>query len=312
MLRKRKFFNCIILIIGLMSFNMIASAQESEQRMYKCEMLSEEFNENTSLKQIEVGIEDFISKNNLDITKGTPEYVELLYKFLFDEIDEIDELTNRYFSDYAAVYISELQERNALSPEFYSEGNSDIVISGTLAEIKRINKGRMEFVTNSTLQQDKETKGTYSVSKAQEYAKAYALKWNYVYGRFNEDCTNFASQIVHHAGMPLVEGQWQWNGNEEAKRTWNVAHHFTEYWTIIRGYNGGDYVTRGEVNSKANPGDFIAYMSSDTYTIWHVAFVQSKTNGEIYISQHTKDRYNEKWNNISIDQPSVYIIVKFS
>ena len=84
-----------------------------------------------------------------------------------------------------------------------------------------------------------------------------------------------------------------------------------EYWGGEKGYAFNGYVTRSEVNANAKPGDFIGYMKNDTYTIWHVVFVYSKKNGEIYVSQHTANRLNERWNDITIKKPSTYVIIRF-
>lgn len=151
----------------------------------------------------------------------------------------------------------------------------------------------------------------FNLSRAQAYAQQYALSWNHVYGRYSSDCTNFASQILHYAGMPEVPGAWQWNGNELAKYRWNVAHDFMEYFGSERGYAYGGYTTKAQVNANARPGDFLGYMANDTNSIWHVCFVQSKSGGKIYITQHTRDTYNEKWDNVNINNPSTYVINRF-
>ncbi|WP_418896367.1 amidase domain-containing protein [Suipraeoptans intestinalis] len=130
------------------------------------------------------------------------------------------------------------------------------------------------------------------------------------YFAYEYDCTNFASQIVHWAGMTPIRTQWQWNGTEQARRCWNVAHDFIEYWTLERGYNGGAYLTKADAKRHALPGDLIGYMDKKDYKIWHVTFAQSKSNGKIYVSQHTGDRHNEDWDGIDINN-STCIIVRF-
>lgn len=57
-----------------------------------------------------------------------------------------------------------------------------------------------------------------------------------------------------------------------------------------------EYLYRSQVNPYANPGDCIAYKMKDALDIYHVAFVQSKSNGLIYCTQHTTDYYNLKFN----------------
>ena len=93
------------------------------------------------------------------------------------------------------------------------------------------------------------------------------------------------------------------------------ASAFAQYWALIRGYVGAGCSTKAQVNANANPGDFLAYMDGSTFEIWHIAFVHSKSNGKISISQHTQNRYNEVWENVIpsdfMNKNSVNII-KFS
>lgn len=306
----------LILCCSMLLETKVLAADKNEDfvlQKYHCDSLPQKFNSNISFQEIEQDIFNYINYRELNIEKGTEEYLELMYSVLFGELNDITELTQRYYEAYASVYVVEVQEgfvKN--SNEKVLQENYMPELKGSIEERKQENIQRKTRMLSEKENENKSARASYSVSKAQEYAKQYALSWNYVYGRYTSDCTNFASQIVHNAGMPLVSGEWQWNGNETAKRNWNVAWAFTEYWTLIRGYNGGDYTIRADVNRVANPGDFIAYMAKDTYEIWHVAFVQSKSDGLVYISQHTKDRYNEKWNDISLTHSSTYIVIKFS
>lgn len=110
------------------------------------------------------------------------------------------------------------------------------------------------------------------------------------------DCTNFASQIVHEGGGLSKTADWDISGNIVANHTWLVANDFAEYFSNVRGYNGGLWYTREQINSKAYPGDCIAYMRRSNGTIYHIAFVQSKVNGYVYLSQHSDSFYNIKFN----------------
>lgn len=317
---SKRIMSCILAgMCVLFSESTVLAADESvlmfQEEIYSGTNLPQEFDANISFSEIETDIKNFIADQGMDIEVGTKAYLDLMYSFLYAEVENITDLTERYFSAYASVYVSKAQE---IDSEMNSQlrqvapDNYNIELGGTIQESKQQNIMYQEQMSSEAQVSPQLTQASYSVSRAQQYAATYALSWNPVFGRFASDCTNFASQIVNYAGMPLVAGQWQWNGNEAAKRTWNVAHDFTTYWSITRGYNGGGYSSRASVNTNANPGDYIAYMSNDTYQIWHVAFVQSKAGGNIYISQHTADRYNNKWNDISITPASTYIIVKFS
>jgi|GEM_PF-1383090 len=306
-----------ILCMLFMIKNNVFAYNNENNVMYEPQKIPAEFDSNISFQMIEEEIQNYIEINNLNIQIGTEEYLDLMYSILYGEVDNITQNTERYFAAYASMYVVNVQENdtdNMLNLESINESTSDL--NCTISDMQKKNqefKNLLNTKNNEYKSKSAKASGRYNISKAQEYAKTYAKTWNYVYGKYSSDCTNFASQIVHNAGMPMVAGEWQWNGNSIAKRTWNVAHTFTEYWSITRGYNGGGYTNRSDTNKNANPGDFIAYMNVDTYEIWHVAFVQSKSSdGAIYITQHTTDRYNERWNSIPINHTSDYIIIKFS
>lgn len=307
---------CLVIACCLtLNANVFAANNNCADQIYNCDNLPQQFDENVTFDAIEDDILNYIETMGLNIEIGSSEYLELMYSFLYDNVDNVTELTSRYFGDYASVYVVRAQEiiaNNSINTYDSESENYNISLTGTIQQAKQQNINYQEQLENDVSIAPLSTNASYDVSKAQKYAEAYALSWNYVYGRYQSDCTNFASQIVNYAGMPMVSGEWQFNGNDTAQYTWNVAHAFTEYWTLVRGYNGGDYTSRSSVNQKASPGDFVAYMRYDTYAIWHVTFMQSKLNGEIYISQHTTDRYNEKWNDISINHDSCYIIIKFT
>ena len=276
--------------------------------------LPDPFDPNVQFSEIENGIKDFILTRELGIEVGSEAYVDLMYSFLYGEIENISDITERYFYDYASVYVVEVQKTLAMESKRAKSNEDktfDIELNGTIEEIKQKNSDAVNSMLQIPENQPAVQSANFNLSKAQAYAQAYAHTWNPVYGHFSSDCTNFASQILHAAGMPMVAGRWQYNGNEMARNTWNVAHYFMEYFGSERGYAYGGYTTKAQVNANARPGDFLGYMANDTNTIWHVCFVQSKSGGKIYITQHTRDTYNEKWDNINITNPSTYVINRF-
>lgn len=315
----KKIMSCFLILCLSMSSVLVSFANENQtidepQNEYVYDNLPNPFDSNVEFAEIEKGILDYINTSNLEIEVGSEEYVDLMYSILYGEINNISDVTDRYFYDYASVYVFEVQKALALE-NTRAKSNEDktfaIELEGTIEEIKQKNS----HVVNSMLQtpenQPAVQSANFNLSKAQAYAQAYAHTWNPVYGHFGSDCTNFASQILHAAGMPMVAGRWQYNGNEMARNTWNVAHYFMEYFGSERGYAYGGYTTKAQVNANAQPGDFLGYMANDTNIIWHVCFVQSKSGGKIYITQHTRDTYNEKWENINLERPSTYVINRF-
>ena len=159
-----------------------------------------------------------------------------------------------------------------------------------------------------------------ALSTALDYARRYAYDANILkYGNFlTRDCTNFASQIVHEGWGKPTCSDWNYtsDANEWALRTWRVAQDFTEYWSNVRGYNGGLYMTRAEVNANANPGDVIAYMRRNTTEIFHVAFVQSKIDGYIYLTQHSpsfcETQFNVRVSESKMNNDYYVIVLNFS
>lgn len=272
------------------------------------ESLPADFSLEVSYLDIEIDILKYIEDNNLNIEKDSEKYVNLMYSILYGEISNIDEIKKSYYSTYAGNYISELTVASLVEG---GEIPSD-AFESTIGDMRESNIEHLNEISEAPPVSSGRFASVYNVAAAQAYATRFATSWNYVFGRYSSDCTNFASQVVYAGGFPMVSGQWQYNSNDYAKNVWNVAADFTEYWSLVRGYNGGVYRTRAQVNSAAKPGDVIAYQSRTDYNIWHCAFVQSKVNDEIYISQHTIDRYNNKWNDIGgasfMNENNVFVI----
>lgn len=264
---------------------LIVNAEDSVQAVSNYG-LPTEYSLDVTLGDIQNSIMDYINANALDIQYGSDEYNTLMTSFLFDDL-EITDVLSQYYGDYAAHY------SNILAADDGTSFEGELTMS--LGDIKAENEESANQIIEMYGTDFPVTYGKYDVARAQAYAKRYATSWNYVFGRFSSDCTNFASQIVND-GDVAMNNDWRWNGQGIALRNWRVAQDFTEYMSNIRGYNGGLWTTRAAVNKNANAGDCIAYMRRGTTEITHVAFVQSKVNGYIYLTQHTDDFYNVKFN----------------
>ena len=290
---KKVYKICILLMCCTFLFSFTVYAKESEG-------LPEEYSLDVTFGEIQDSIVSYIEHNNLSIEIGSEGYTKLLDEFLFEDLD-ISATLLEYYTDYASHY------KNVVS-----QGESfDSELSLTLRNIKEKNAAFFQALKNNNTNPQVKAYSKFDVAKAQAYAKRYATSWNYVYGRFSSDCTNFASQLAVEGGI-RENSEWQWNGTGMALRNWRVAQDFTEYMTLDRGYNGGLYTARADVNRVATPGDCIAYMKRGTTEIFHVAFVQSKQNGLIYLTQHTDDFYNVKFNDRVSEEKmngSYYIVV---
>lgn len=260
--------------------------------------LPENISLDVTMGEIEDSILNYIDQQELDIEYGAEQYVELLSNFLYkSEQFKISQTRLQYYGDYAAHYLNIISEQPL-------EGNDNIkknVVTSlkrdtSLADLKAKNQEFFDELQNVT--SPKPSVQSRTLYGATEYAKNYWMECNEKYGYFiRGDCTNFASQILHEGwGMPL-NSEWNtFSSNTMAQRNWRVAQDFTEYWTKVRGYNGGLYTTRAQVNANATQGDFIAFMRKNSTEIYHVAFVQDKVNGDIYLTQHTPDYFYQRFN----------------
>ncbi len=282
-----------------MLFSICENTYAKELEVFQGKTLPVEFNADVTLKEIESEIEVYIGKQALEIVVGDDKYTEFMHDILMNEVNDIDETTLRYFQAYASVFLVEKQiqvENLSLTMPTRTEIDNDI-LDKSIASIKQENQE--ENATTSIRSKSSRNlvfDGNYNVERAQRYADMYAELWNPGFVKYTKDCTNFASQIVHYAGMPMVKDEWSNSGKAGYYgHTWTVAQDFTEYWSLIRGYLGTENSTITSVISQAEPGDFLAYKNSDTYAIWHMAFVHTKGNNTIYISQHTTNLKNVDW-----------------
>ncbi|MCI8426003.1 MAG: hypothetical protein HFJ03_00410 [Lachnospira sp.] len=139
----------------------------------------------------------------------------------------------------------------------------------------------------------------YDISSAVIYAKGYSTRrntWDYQdYG--GQDCTNFASQIMEHAGVPQEKsifssvGWWhEYEGYHVNSKSWSSADYFARYMGI-------DYSTTSHYNFSVNlrAGDFIALDISNDGSWNHIGFVCESdnylTNGyyDYFVAQHSDD-----------------------
>ena len=139
----------------------------------------------------------------------------------------------------------------------------------------------------------------YNISSAVIYAKGYSTRrntWDYQdYG--GQDCTNFASQIMEHAGVPQEKsifssvGWWhEYEGYHVNSKSWSSADYFARYMGI-------DYSTTSHYNFSVNlrAGDFIALDISNDGSWNHIGFVCESdnylTNGyyDYFVAQHSDD-----------------------
>ncbi|KAB8291030.1 amidase domain-containing protein [Bifidobacterium avesanii] len=154
-----------------------------------------------------------------------------------------------------------------------------------------------------------------NTSAAISYAKQYAWKGNPAYWNFgNNDCTNFASQILEASGVRQEvydseqQGWWHkknWLGFHTHSVSWVNAHTFSRYMGI--GYWARDHAA---FTTNIAAGDFIGADFGNDNSVDHIGFVTATggwTNGYIdyLVAQHSHNyelwasHSGNDWDNIS-------------
>lgn len=265
-----------------MSFNVLA--QEEESLRYESD-LPIEFTAETTVEEIQNDIAGYITWANLSIVYDSDEYVDLMYDFVFYNKLDVNEVTARYYSAYASIYLAE-EDMSLQMGKTIQQVKDDTMLEQS--EMEQYYADAPEAV---------QTYAGYNIETAKSYAQTYAIIPNFGYPLHGSDCTNFASQILVAGGFqPNSSWNYQAPAESAAWYTWLTAGSFLNYWSLGRGYQGPVCRTRSQVNANAEPGDFLSWQHRDTAEIYHTQFVQSKSNGEIYCTQHTSNYCNEKFN----------------
>lgn len=134
---------------------------------------------------------------------------------------------------------------------------------------------------------------SFNLTAAKNYTAKYAYTANTTYGiatttlGFEADCTNYASQILYAAGIPMdtyssaVSGWW-WKTPTNRSISWIQAATFARY--MGSGYNSTYW---SSLVSNVQPGDFIGYDAGADGDMDHIGFVYDKSGSLIKIAQHT-------------------------
>ena len=154
----------------------------------------------------------------------------------------------------------------------------------------------------------------FSGSAAAGYARKWALSTNSAYGRFGNDCTNFASQSMEAGGWSMLTGSycddrkkdsvwwfkpggctyglcpWSWCPDVKtinASYTWGGAHNFFNF--IIASGRG----TSATKVSDLVEGDVLQMDFGGRGQIGHTMVATKKTPTNLYFSYHTSDHLDE-------------------
>ncbi|KUP25116.1 amidase domain-containing protein [Paenibacillus sp. DMB5] len=145
---------------------------------------------------------------------------------------------------------------------------------------------------------------TFNRTQSKAYALTYAINNNTQYWTFENDCTNFASQVLNAGGIPKqkivepYEGMPNWWMNTGAAGQWLYAVPWVQadsFFKLIRstdtihGYGkpGPEYLYEG---------DIISYDKGSDYTMNHTAVITNRdTPSSPLVSYHTTNRKNVTW-----------------
>ncbi|WP_274157687.1 DNRLRE domain-containing protein [Priestia megaterium] len=170
---------------------------------------------------------------------------------------------------------------------------------------------------------------SYSVSKAKAYAKKWYNKRNtYQYGAEDNDCTNFASQILYAGGKPKKSPSkvpsgtssntkyWYRYINDSSGKTptfkkttsWVGVVDFYSFWSRTQPTKTS--TSKTTLINYAEVGDIIQFKDKDKTRFSHTMFVYDKGKGTLYLSGHTNNYLNKDFKKISPSWTK-YRVIKF-
>ena len=157
------------------------------------------------------------------------------------------------------------------------------------------------------------TNTDYYRTGASMYAAMYWNNSNTYYPVFGADCTNFVSQAVHSAYMPMItatshddanDSHWYLSSASNYSPSWTGADFFMRHWTKVRlsSYNGRAYsvkiYTRDYILNNWNTfvsnvgiGDIIQYADGGDSTVYHSAVIGSVNQSTGYVGFYSHSSY---------------------
>lgn len=158
----------------------------------------------------------------------------------------------------------------------------------------------------------------YDRAAAVAYARKWALDTNPDYPRFDNDCTNFISQVMLAGGWTMVDRGdfldrksdtvWWYGGSwwTRASYTWGGAHNFSKF---IKVSGRGSEVTDP---LKLDRGD-VVQIKKDTGHVFHSMAVTENTGSDLLLCYHTSDHYDKKLSAVQASySPTAFIYWKVS
>src|SRR5690349_2003884 len=139
----------------------------------------------------------------------------------------------------------------------------------------------------------------YQRAQAVQYANHYWNSYNPAYPYFQEDdCTNFASQVLHAGGIPMdihnSRNQGWWCQSNQWSYSWSVAHSFYHYLNGKR--TKGLQAQRVDRPEQLKWGDVICY-DWDGDGKWNHNTVVTLIDGDgvLFVNAHSINSFQRYW-----------------
>lgn len=261
---------------------------------------------------------NYLISKGIDAEVASIDYTKELQKIQEDLL-----LSDELVLDYISHYLSEVAEIQLVDGSNQSEVDSvnSKLISQSFSEKRNQNveaikelaeRNQVSTPLNRTA---KKPLRSLNVKKATDYALRFANGNNGVdYPIFASDCTNFASQIAKAGGIQSSNSYKNYSGSYwhpsalSRNKAWYNAQAFFNFFNAegMRTYGAGN---KSEVNKYGEAGDMLCYIRRSSGAVDHVAYVNRKTNGKVYISQHSVNRRDKKFDDIDVFSQFSYVFV---
>ena len=145
--------------------------------------------------------------------------------------------------------------------------------------------------------------GSFSRTKARDYALKYWKNYNNNYRKFDNDCTNFISQAMYAGGWTHKSGfyrdsQYWWYNSLNQSWSWIGV----PYWHDFALKHSKRTVKLSSPRSLWE-GEVLQVDFTNNGVKDHTMIVTKKTSSEIYLTYHTNDTLNRSFASISVTYP---------
>lgn len=142
-----------------------------------------------------------------------------------------------------------------------------------------------------------------------DYAERYALDYNPEYRSYDEDCTNFLSQIMEAGG-------WQQKGSGITDRKDNGKWYYGSFtWTTSYTWSGAEnwfIFARNSTNRAGwiknvwdmTPSDVLQADWKKDGSLDHSMFVVADDGNDLYLDYHTNNQWHKKLSRILAERPN--------